>query len=132
MLKQMENEKFKNLSELVGKHAKVKESAKSTEKKKEKFFLELMENMCQIEAVNAVLDTIGIHVEKYDNPYVRSMRMMMEKYFGELKTEIILWWVFDSISPEGGVYPLMDEKGIKHSIKTPLQLYKFLKRYDRK
>jgi flagellar hook assembly protein FlgD len=63
MLKQMENEKFKNLSELVGKHAKVKESAKSTEKKKEKFFLELMENMCQIEAVNAVLGTIGIHVE---------------------------------------------------------------------
>jgi len=128
----MENEKFKNLSELVGKHVKVKESAKSTEKKKEKFFLELIENMCQIEAVNAILETIGIHVEKYDNPYVHSMRMMMEKYFGELKTEIILWWIFDSISPEGGVYPLMDEKGIKYSIKTPLQLYKFLKRYDGK
>ncbi len=105
----MENEKFKNLSELVGKHVKVKESEKSTEKKKEKFFLELMENMCQIEAVNAVLDTVGIHVEKYDNPYVRSIRMMMEKHFGELQTEIILWWVFDSITPEGGIYPLMDE-----------------------
>jgi hypothetical protein len=132
MLKQMENEKFKNLSELVGKHVKVKESNKSTEKKKEKFFLELMENMCQIEAVNAVLDTVGIHVEKYDNPYVRSMRMMMEKQFGELQTEIILWWVFDSISPEGGVYPLMDENKVKHILKTPHQLYKFLKRYDGK
>jgi hypothetical protein len=132
MLKQMENEKFKNLSELVGKHVKVKESEKSTEKKKEKFFLELMENMCQIEAVNAVLDTVGIHVEKYDNPYVRSMRMMMEKQFGELQTEIILWWVFDSISPEGGVYPLMDENKVKHILKTPHQLYKFLKRYDGK
>ena len=128
-----ENEnKFKNLSELVGKHVKVKESEKSTEKKKEKFFLELMENMCLIEAVNAVLDTVGIHVEKYDNPYVRSMRMMMEKQFGELQTEIILWWVFDSISPEGGVYPLMDENKVKHILKTPHQLYKFLKRYDGK
>ena len=37
MLKQMENEKFKNLSELVGKHGKVKESEKSLGKKEEKF-----------------------------------------------------------------------------------------------
>lgn len=128
-----ENEnKFKNLSELLGKNSQVKESGKSLEKKEEKFFLELMENMCQIEAVNAVLGTVGIHVSKYENPYVASMRLLLEKHFGALKTEIILWWVFDSISPEGGVYPLMDEKGIKHVIKTPLQLYKFLKRYDGK
>jgi hypothetical protein len=128
-----ENEnKFKNLSELLGKNSQVKESEKSLEKKEEKFFLELMENMCQIEAVNAVLGTVGIHVAKYENPYVASMRLLLDKHFGELKTEIILWWVFDSISPEGGVYPLMDEKGIKHVIKTPLQLYKFLKRYDGK
>ena len=126
------NEKFKNLSELIGKGAKVKENKKSIKKNEEVFFLDLIENMCQIEAVNAVLDTVGIHVEKYDNPYVRSMRMMMEKHFGELQTEIILWWVFDSITPEGGIYPLMDEKGTKHLIKTPLQLYKFLKRYDGK
>jgi hypothetical protein len=128
----MENQKFKNLSELIGKNSKVKESEKSLEKKEEKFFLELLENMCQIEAVSAVLSTVGIHIEKYDNPYITSMRLLMEKQFGELKTEIVLWWVFDSISPEGGVYPLMDEKGVKHVIKTPLQLYKFLKRYDGK
>jgi hypothetical protein len=128
----MENQKFKNLSELIGKNSKVKESEKSLEKKEEKFFLELLENICQIEAVSAVLSTVGIHIEKYDNPYITSMRLLMEKQFGELKTEIVLWWVFDSISPEGGVYPLMDEKGVKHVIKTPLQLYKFLKRYDGK
>ena len=41
-----------------------------------------------------------------------------------------MWWVFDSISPEGEIYPLMDEDGKKHIIKTPTQLYKFLKKYD--
>jgi hypothetical protein len=126
------NEKFKNLSELIGKGIKVEENIKSIKKNKETFFLELMENMCQIEAVSAVLSTVGVYVDKYNNPYVKSMKLLLEKYFGEAKTEIILWWVFDSISPEGGVYPLMDEKGTKHLIKTPLQLYKFLKRYDGK
>ena len=32
------NEKFKNLSELVGKHGKIKENVKSLGKKEEKFF----------------------------------------------------------------------------------------------
>ena len=60
------------------------------------------------------------------------MRMMMEKQFGELQTEIILWWVFDSITPDGDVYPLLDENNERHIIRTPQQLYKFLKRYDGK
>ncbi len=30
------------------------------------------------------------------------------------------------------VYPLVDEDGKKHIIKTPTQLYKFLKKYDGK
>lgn len=132
MLKQMENEKFKNLSELLGKGIGVAKSVKSSKKEEEKFFLNFTENLCQIEAVNAVLGTVGVAVSKYDNPYIRSVRMLMEKHFGELKTEIILWWVFDSITPEGDVYPLLDEDNKKHIIRTPLQLFKFLKRYDGK
>lgn len=132
MSNQMETEKFKNLSELIGKHSQVKENEKSAKKKEEQFFLDFVENLCQIEAVNAVLDTVGVHVSKYDTPYIRSMRMIMEKYYGELKTEIILWWVFESITPEGDIYPLLDEDGKRHLIKTPLQLFKFIKRYDGK
>jgi hypothetical protein len=132
MLKQMENKKFKTLSELLGKGIGVAKSVKSTKKEEEKFFMELMENMCQIEAVSAVLGTVGINISKYDTPYVRSIRMLMEKHYGEIKTEIILWWVFDSISPDGEVYPLLDEDNERHVLKTPHQLYKFLKRYDGK
>jgi hypothetical protein len=128
----MEKSKFKTISDLLGKGIDVVKSSKSTKKEEEKFFMELLENMCQIEAVSAVLGTVGVYISKYDNPYVRSIRMMMEKHFGEIKTEIILWWVFDSIDPEGGVYPLLDEQNQRHIIRTPQQLYKFLKRYDGK
>jgi hypothetical protein len=83
-----------------------------------------------MEAVGAVISQIGINIEKYDNPFSKSVEMLMNKHYGELKTTIIMWWVFDSISPEGEIYPLMDENEKKHIIKTPTQLYKFLKRYD--
>ena len=123
-------EKFKNLSELLGQNGKVEENPKSKQKKEELFFHELITHLCQMEAVGAVLSQIGINIEKYDNPFSKSVEMLMNKHYGELKTTIIMWWVFDSISPEGEIYPLMDENEKKHIIKTPTQLYKFLKKYD--
>jgi hypothetical protein len=123
-------EKFKNLSELLGQNVKVEENPKSKQKKDELFFHELITHLCQMEAVGAVLSQIGINIEKYDNPFSKSVEMLMNKHYGELKTTIIMWWVFDSISPEGEIYPLMDENEKKHIIKTPTQLYKFLKKYD--
>jgi hypothetical protein len=123
-------EKFKNLNELLGQNVKVEENPKSKQKKDELFFHELITHLCQMEAVGAVLSQVGINIEKYDNPFSKSVEMLMNKHYGELKTTIIMWWVFDSISPEGEIYPLMDEDGKKHIIKTPTQLYKFLKKYD--
>jgi hypothetical protein len=125
-------EKFKNLSEVFGNLSKAEESPKSLKKKEEMFFMDLLEPLCQIEAVSAVLRTVGIQSDKYENPFYISIRMLMQKYYGDMKTEIILWWVFDSLTPDGNIYPLMDEEGTKHILKTPQQLYKFLKKYDGK
>ena len=125
-------EKFKNLSEIFGSLSKIEESPKSLKKKDEVFFMDLLEQLCQIEAVGAVLKTIGIYADKYENPFYKSTKLLMQKHYGDMKTEIILWWIFDSLTPDGGVYPLMDEDENKHILKTPQQLWKFLKRYDGK
>ena len=125
-------EKFKNLSELLGQNVKVEENPKSIKKKEELFFHELITHLCQIEAVGAVLSQVGFNIEKYENPYYKSIAMLLNKHYGQIKSSIILWWVFDSLTPDGDVYPLMDETGKKHIIKTPTQLFKFLKRYDGK
>jgi hypothetical protein len=124
--------KFKKLNELIGSNSKIEENPKSAQKKDEMFFLTLIDNLCQIEAASAVLRTVGIHTEKYDNPFYQAIEMLMTKHYGHLKTSIILWWVFDSITPDGDLYPLVDENDVKHMIKTPSQLYKFIKRYDGK
>lgn len=126
------NEKFKNLSELIGKGINIEENLKSVKKHEEQVFMEILDNLCQAEAINSLLEPLGIIINTYDNPYVRSIRILMEKTYGQIKTEITLWWVFESISPDGEIYPLIDENGKKHVLKTPLQLYKFLKQYDGK
>jgi len=123
-------EKFKNLNELIGSKVIVEESPKSAKKKDEKFFMNLLEQLCQMEAVTALLSSVGISIDNQENPIFKSLEMLMNEHYGEMKTAIILWWVFDSLTPDGDVYPLVDEEGNQHKIKTPTQLYKFIKKYD--
>ena len=128
----MSEEKFKNLSDLMGKNVKAIESEKSKKKREEKFFLELMDILCQIEAYSKVADTLGINLTNYENNHFQVIEMLLEKIYGDFATTVTIWWIFESLKPDGDVYPLIDEKGVKHIIKTPLQLYKFIKQNDRK
>ena len=128
----MSEEKFKNLSDLMGKNVKAIESPKSIKKREEKFFLELMDILCQVEAYSKVAETLGINLTDYENNHFQVIEMLLEKIYGEFATTITIWWIFESLKPDGDVYPLIDEKGVKHIIKTPLQLYKFIKQNDRK
>jgi hypothetical protein len=128
----MSEEKFKNLSDLMGKNVKATESEKSKKKREEKFFVELMEILCQIEAYSKVAETLGINLTNYENNHFQAIEMLLEKIYGEFATTVTIWWIFESLKPDGGVYPLIDENGVKHVINTPLQLYKFIKQNDRK
>jgi hypothetical protein len=71
-------EKFKNLSDVFGNLSKVEENPKSAKKKDETFLMDLLEQLCQIEAVSAVVRTIGIQADKYENPFYISIKMLMQ------------------------------------------------------
>ena len=123
-------ENFKKISELWGSKITVEENPKSAKKKDERFFMTLVEQLCQMEAVTALLSSVGVSIDNQENPIFKSLEMLMNEHYGEMKTAIILWWVFDSLTPDGDVYPKVDEEGNLHKIKTPTQLYKFIKKYD--
>lgn len=126
----MDQKKIKTIAELVGKNVKIKESEKSIKKKEEKQFIDLVTNLCTIEAHSRNIFNSGIDLTIYDNMYSQVISVLLDKTYNLIQKNIILWWVFESLSPEGDVYPLMDENEKKHIINTPLQLYKFIKQYD--
>ena len=72
-------EKFKNLSDVFGNLSKIEENPKSAKKKDETFMMDLLEHLCQIEAVSAVVRTIGIQADKYENPFYKSIKLLMTK-----------------------------------------------------
>ena len=85
-----------------------------------------------MEDKSQIMSSSGINVMEYEEGYLKVINALLEKHFGEAKTQIIMWWVFESINPEGEVSALVDENKKEHIINTPQELYKFLKKYDGK
>jgi len=88
--------------------------------------------MCELEAKANVANTLGINVFEYEEKYITIVKNLLDKAYGEVKSNIIIWWVYESITPDDKVLPLVDENDKEHIIKTPKQLVRFLKRYDGK
>ena len=123
---------IKKLTDLIGKGINIQENKKSTKLKEEQFFFDLIADLCQMEAKSQVISTSGVNIMEYEEGYLKIINALLEKYFGEAKTQIIMWWVFESINHEGEVSALVDENKKEHIIKTADELYKFLKKYDEK
>ena len=123
---------LKKLTDLIGKGINIQENQKSTKLKEKHFFFDIITELCQLEAKSQIISSAGVNVMEYEEGFLKVINLLLEKYFGEAKTQIIMWWVFESINPEGEVSALVDENKKEHIINTPQELYKFLKRYDGK
>ena len=126
----MREKKIRNLTRIIGKGINVKKNLESLKNKETKSLIEIIEFLCELEATVNNLNLLGINVFPIEEKYLNIIRILLKEIYGEVKCNIIMWWVFESISPEGDVLPLVDEKNEEHIIKTPRQLVKFLKRYD--
>lgn len=127
----MEKKKtFKNLQDLVGSGVSITESPKTVKKKDEQFFVDLIGNMCQIEAHTALLMAIGIDISGFHKSHITVFEMLLNQKFNSTQTSIIMWWVFESIDENGNVCGIIDNDGKEHIINTAPQLYKFIKKHN--
>ena len=123
---------IKKLADLIGKGIDIQENKKTEKLKEKNFFFDIITELCQMEAKSQIISSSGINVMEYEEGYLKVINALLKKHFGEAKTQIIMWWVFESINPEGEVSALVDENKKEHILNTPEELYKFLKRYDEK
>jgi hypothetical protein len=128
----MRKRKIENLAETIGKGLVVKENKKALKQRENLFLIEVIELLCELEAKANVANTMGINIFEFEEKYITIIKNLLDKAYGEIKSNIIIWWVYESITPDDEVLPLVDENEKEHIIKTPKQLVRFLKRYDGK
>ena len=123
----MERKTKKSISDIMGPGIEMIESEKSFKKKEEAFFLELIESLKAIEVNSIAADNLGISLVIYEELHLTAIELLLKQIFGEFKSNLIMWWVFEQITEEGEIITLIDKDGKEYVLKTPLQLYKFLK-----
>ena len=75
-------------------------------------------------------------ISNYDEAFYLMVENLLYIHYGEWKTDIILWWVYDRFGPEGEVMAIElndHDTNSKESVvvETAEQLWNFLKRIDK-
>jgi len=75
-------------------------------------------------------------IYNYDEAFYLMVENLLYIHYGEWKTDIILWWVYDRFGPEGEVMAIElndHDTNSKESVvvETAEQLWNFLKRIDK-
>ena len=128
----MRKKNIENLAEIIGKGLVVNENEKALKNRENLFLIEVIELLCELEAKANVSNTLGINIFEYEEKYITIVKNLLDKAYGEIKSNIIIWWVYESITVDEEILPIIDENKKEHIIKTPKQLVRFLKRYDGK
>ena len=122
---------------------KQKQSVSSNTKQ---FFIDIITLFDGVNQRTVEMDSFGINMEAYDEGFYILIENLILKTYGEWKTELILWYIYDRFNENEELMPLIlqeedqdeeeqDEKeqdGEEIFVETPEQLWDLIKKIDKK
>jgi len=129
-LKKKRNKISKNITDFLGDGVQIKENARSRRKRDEDFFCMLLKSLSSLDQRTLQMLEFGVDLTLYEDPYSQIIESFIYKHYGEIKAQIIMWWMLASQENRDGsnLTLKLDEDEEDHVINTPKQLYKVLKK----
>lgn len=129
-LKKKRDKISKNITDFLGDGVQIKENAKSRRKRDEDFFCMLLKSLISLDQRALQMLDNGVNLTLYEDPYNQIIESFIYKHYGEIKAQIIMWWMLASQEDGDGsdLTLKLDEEDDDHVINTPRQLYKVLKK----
>jgi hypothetical protein len=100
------------------------------------FFIDIITLFDGVNQRTVEMDSFGINMETYDEGFYILIENLILKIYGEWKTELILWYIYDRFNENEELMPLtlqeeeQDEEEI--FVETPEQLWDLIKKIDKK
>ena len=118
-----------------GKNVNIKPKKQKGLSEKE-IFVDIISLLDDCFSRSASLEQHNLNITSYEEPFYIIIENLMYMKYGEWKTDIILWWVYDRYNEEGEVMPIklndhVENKEEEVMIETTEQLWDFLKRIDK-
>jgi hypothetical protein len=100
------------------------------------FFIDIVTLFDGVYQRTVEMDSFGIDMETYDDGFYVLIENLILKTYGEWKTELILWYIYDRFNENEELMPLtlqeeeQDEEEM--FVETPEQLWDLIKKIDKK
>ena len=118
-----------------GKNLNLKQK-QSVSNNTKQFFIDIVTLFDGVYQRTIEMDGFGINMETYDDGLYILIENLILKTYGEWKTELILWYIYDRFNENEELMPLtlqeeeQDEEEI--FVETPEQLWDLIKKIDKK
>lgn len=118
-----------------GKNVNVKPKKQKGLSEKE-IFVEIVSLLDDCFERSSSLEQHNLNITSYEEPFYIMIENLLFIKYGEWKTDIILWWVYNRFNEEGEVMPIkvndhIENKEEEVMIENSDQLWEFLKRIDK-
>lgn len=118
-----------------GKNVNIK-SKKKKELSEKETFIEIISLLDECFERSAELEQHALNITSYEEPFYIMIENLLFVKYGEWKTDVILWWVYNRFDEEGNVVAIklndhIEDKQEEVIVETTEQLWDFLKRIDK-
>ena len=115
------------INQLLNVKSLVRRKKKTQEAKKKELFVSIINS---IEAIinrqNLMYVELNLDLAKYDEAFLDTIDALIILHFGKEGAELIAYYLWDRVAPDGTIVPLMDETGKEVYLETAQDLWNLL------
>ena len=118
-----------------GKNVNIKSKQKGLSEKD--IFINVIDILDECWTRSSVLgEEFSMDMSSYDEPFYLMIENLLYIKYGECKTDVVLWWVYNRFNEKEELMPIKLNDHVEKTeeeilVETPEQLWEFLKRIDK-
>jgi hypothetical protein len=115
------------INDILNVKSYVRRKKKSQSEKRRELFISIINSVEQIVVrQNMMYLDLQLDFAKYDEPFLDTIDALIILYFGKEGADLISWYLWERLNPDGTANPVLDEDGNEVYISTPAELWTVL------
>jgi len=105
----------------------VRRKKKKTADKKRELFISIINSIDSVNTRQHLMYTdLQLDFTNYDEPFHEIIDALIILNFGKEGADLISWYLWDRINPDGAINELVDQDGNSFALETPQELWNLL------
>jgi hypothetical protein len=115
------------INQILNVKSMIRRKRKTQEEKKKELFISIINSIEQIiNRQNLMYSELDLDLTKYDDSFLDTIDALIILHFGKEGAEIISYYLWDRVSPDGSITPLLDAEDKEIYLESAHDLWNLL------